>query len=63
MAPDLHEKMKRSRHFVLPSDGGQKGAAAWTLWLRNEYGIFEKVSYGGCVRKNASAMFVDSEVM
>ena len=36
--------------------GSGLGAAAWILWLRNEQGIFEKVSYGGCVLKNASAM-------
>ena len=32
------------------------GAAAWILWLRDEYGSFEKVSYGGRVLRNASAM-------
>ena len=39
------------------------GAAAWILWLRNEYGIFEKVSYGGCVLKNASAMIAKREAL
>ena len=29
--------------------------------LRNEYGIFEKVSYGGCVLRNASAMIAERE--
>ena len=33
------------------------------LWLRDEYGIFEKVSYGGCVLKNASAMIAESEAL
>ena len=33
------------------------------LHLRNEYGIFEKVSYGGCVLKNASAMIAEREAL
>ena len=33
------------------------------VWLRNEYGIFEKVSYGGCVLKKASAMIADREAL
>ena len=52
MAPDLHDKIQKSRHIVLSFDGAKKEkwtcAAAWILWLRNECGIFEKVSYGGC---------------
>ena len=36
---------------------------AWILWLRDEYGIFEKVSYGGCVLKNASAMIAEREAL
>ena len=31
------------------------------MCLRNEYGIFEKVSYGGCVLRNASAMIAERE--
>ena len=65
MAPDLHDKMKKSRHIVLSFDGARRGsglgAAAWILWLRNEYGIFEKVSYGGRVLMNASAMIAERE--
>ena len=49
-------KMHKSRHILLSFDaagcGSGLGAAAWILWLRNEYGIFEKVSYGGCVLLN-----------
>ena len=67
MAPDLHDKMQKSRHIVLSFDGARRGsglgAAAWILWLRNEYGIFEKVSYGGCVLKNASAMIAEREAL
>ena len=39
------------------------GAAAWILWLRNECGIFEKVSYGGRVLRNASAMIAEREAL
>ena len=64
-ASDLHDKIQKSRHIVLSFDGARRGsglgAAAWILWLRNEYGIFEKVSYGGCVLKNASAMIAERE--
>ena len=39
------------------------GAAAWILWLRDEYGSFEKVSYGGRVLRNASAMTAEREAL
>ena len=62
-APDLHEKLHKTRHIILSFDGGRResglGAAAWILWLRDEYGFFEKVSYGGRVLRNASAMTAD----
>ena len=67
MAPDLHDKIQKSRHIVLSFDGTRResglGAAAWILWLRNEYGIFEKVSCGGCVLRNASAMIAEREAL
>ena len=67
MAPDLHDKMQKSRHIVLSFDGTRResglGAAAWILWLRDEYGIFEKVSYGGRVLRNASAMIAEREAL
>ena len=60
-------KNQKSRHIVLPFDGATResglGAVAWILWLRNEYGIFEKVSYGGCVLRNASAMIAEREAL
>ena len=50
---------------MLSFDGATResglGAAPWIVWLRNEYGIFEKVSYGGCVLRNASAMIAERE--
>ena len=62
-APDLHDKMKKSRHIVLSFDGTRResglGAAAWILWLRDKNGTFEKVSCGGRVLGNASAMIAE----
>ena len=67
MAPDLRDKMQKSRHIVLSFDGARResglGAAAWILWLRNEYGTFEKVSYGGRVLRNARAMIAGREAL
>ena len=67
MAPDLHDKMQKSRHIVLSFDGTRResglGAAAWILWIRDEYGSFEKVSYGGRVLRNASAMTAEREAL
>ena len=67
MAPDLHDKMQKSRRFVLSFDGARRenglGAAAWILWLQDEFGIFEKVSNGGRVLRNASAMIAEREAL
>ena len=67
MAPDLHDKMQKFRHIVLSFDGTRRrsglGAAAWILWVRNEYGIFEEVSCGGCMLRNASAMIDEREAL
>ena len=66
-APDLHDKMQKSHHILLSFHGARResglGAAAWILWLRNEYGIFEKVFYGGRVLRNASAMIAEREAL
>ena len=44
---------EKSCHIVLSFDGARResglGAAAWILWLRDEYGTFEKVPCGGRV--------------
>ena len=67
MAPDLNDKMQKSRHIVLSFDGARResglGAAAWILWIRDEYGSFEKVSYGGRVLRSASAMIAEREAL
>ena len=46
-----------------PERGSGLGAAAWILWLRDEYHSFEKVSYGGRVLRNASAMTAEREAL
>ena len=60
-------KMQRSRHILVSFDGARRrsglGAAAWILRLRDEYGSFEKVSYGGRVLRNASAMTAEREAL
>ena len=52
---------------MLSFDGTRResglSAAAWILWLREEYGILEKVSYGGRVLRNASAMIAEHEAL
>ena len=52
---------------MLSFDGARRvsglGAAAWILWLRDEYGTFEKVSCGGRVLRNASAMIAEREAL
>ena len=67
MAPDLYDKMQKSRHIVFSFDGARResglGAAAWILWIRDEYGSSEKVSYGGHVLRNASAMTAEREAL
>ena len=44
-------------------EGRALGAAVWILWLRDEYGTFEKVSYGGRVLMNVSAMIAEREAL
>ena len=59
--------MQKSRHIVSSFDGARRvsglGAAAWIIWLRDEYGTFEKVSYGGRVLRNASAVIAEREAL
>ena len=50
--------------FMMGPEGeGGLGAAAWILWIRDEDGSFEKVSYGGCVQRSASAMTAEREAL
>ena len=52
---------------MLSFDGARRGsglgAAAWILWLRDEYSSFEKVSSGGRVLRNTSAKTAEREVL
>ena len=63
----ISRKLHKTRHILLSFVGARRGsglgAAAWKLWLRDEYGSFEKVSYGRRVLKNASAMTAEREVL
>ena len=43
--------------------GSGLGAAAWVLWVRDEAGSFEKVSHGGRVLRDNSAMVADWEAL
>ena len=67
VAPDLHDKLHKTRHIKLSFDGARRenglGVAAWILWLRDEYGSFEKASYGGRMLRNASAMTAEREAL
>ena len=64
MAPDLHDKVQKSRHIVLSFNGTRResglGEAAW---IRDEYGSFEKDSHGGRVLRNTSAMTAEREAL
>ena len=64
-APDLHEKSHKTRHILLSLDGATRewfGCRCLALlWLREEYGSFEKVSHGGRVLRNASAVTADRD--
>ena len=67
-APDLHDKMQRSRHILLSFDGARREKRTWCGCLDYcGYGMntvsFEKVSYGGRVLRNASAMTAEREAL
>ena len=43
--------------------GSRLGAAAWVLWVRDKAGSFEKVSHGGRVLRDSSAMVAEREAL
>ena len=63
----LCEKLQKARHVVLSFDGARRGsrvgAAAWVLWVRDEAGSFEKVSHGGRLLRDISAMVAEREAL
>ena len=65
--PGICEKSQKARHVVLSFDGARRGsglgAAAWVLWVRDEAGSFEKVSHGGQVLRDNSAMVAEREAL
>ena len=64
---DYTEKLKSAKHVVLSFDGARRGsgngAAAWILWIRNIYGEFERISHGGKVLKDTTAMTAEREAL
>ena len=65
-APDLHEKMHKTRHILCLSMGPE-GEIIWVLLLGYcgyvIFGSFEKVFYGGRVLRNASATTAEREAL
>ena len=59
---DYVHVLKQRMHDGARRESGL-GVTAWILWLRDEYGSFEKVSYGGCVLTSASAMIAEREAL
>ena len=62
---NYREKLKDAKHVILSFDGARrsngKGAAAWVLWIRNKNGEFERISHGGKVLMNTTAMTAERE--
>ena len=56
-----------SLYVVLLFDGARRengnGAATWILWVRNMNGEFERISHGGKVLKDTTAMAAEREAM
>ena len=61
----LNEKLQTSPHILTSFDGARResGLGAQILWLRDETGSFEKISCGGRVLRNASAMTAEREAL
>ena len=64
---DYSEKLKAAKHVVLSFDGARRGsgdgAAAWILWIRKMKGEFERISHGGKVLKDTTAMTAEREAL
>ena len=60
-------KLKSAKHVVLSFDGARRGngngAAAWILWIRNMNGEFDRISHGGKLLKDTTAMTAECEVL
>ena len=55
------------RHVLVSFDrsrlGSGFGAEAWIVWARNREGSFEKLSHGGKVLKDSTAMVAEREAL
>ena len=64
---DHQDKLRAAKHVVLSFDGARRGngvgAAAWTVWIRNMNGEFERISPSGKVLKDATAMTAEREAL
>ena len=58
---------EHGKHVVLSFDGARRGngdgAAARILWIRNMNGEFERISHGGKVLKDTTAMTAEREAL
>ena len=64
---DYMGKLKDAKHVILSFDGARRsngdGAAAWILWIRKKNGEFERISHGGKVLMNTTAMTAQREAL
>ena len=64
---DYRENLKTAKHVVLSFVGARRGsgdgAAAWILWIRNMKGDYERISHGGKVLKDTTAMNAEREAL
>ena len=64
---DYMKKLKDAKHVILSFDGARRsngnGAAAWVLWIRNKSGEFKRISHGGKVLMNTTAMTAEREAL
>ena len=64
---DYMGKLKDAKHVILSFDEARRsngdGAAAWILWIRNKNGEFERISHGGKVLMNTTAMTAEREAL
>ena len=64
---DYMKKLKDAKHVILSFDGARRSngncAVAWVLWIRNKNGEFERISHGGKVLMNTTAMTAEREAL
>ena len=64
---DLPCKIQEAKHILICFDGARRGsglgAAAWVLWMRDKGGHFEKLSHGGKILEDNTAMAAEREAI